>query len=81
MKTIKEFLKETKCLNNKLSSLTYGGKTGSSAWTETNSAGCTVYVTDTYNDANNNGERDCNETALIQSTTVCNEMCDDPPTK
>ena len=45
---------------------------------EINTAGCTVYVTDTYNDANNNGVRDCNEAGVLYATTVCPEECDDP---
>ena len=58
MKAINEFLKETDHLENKLSSAIYGGKPGTSSWTETNEAGCTTYYTDSYNDANNNGVRD-----------------------
>ena len=78
MKTISAFLKETDGLENKLSSLIYGRGIGTSAWTETNEAGCSVYFTDTYNDANNNGVRDCNEAGVLSSITICPEECDDP---
>ena len=48
-----------------------------SSWTETNSAGCTLYVTDSFDDLNGDGQRNCNEPGVLTINQDCGNPC--PP--
>ena len=71
MKSLNSFFKESEILNRKLSASVFGGKKRTSKGTYENEAGCTVNYTDTYEDTNNNGTRDCGEYGTWNEEIVC----------
>ena len=72
MKKLNSFLKESEILNRKLCASVFGGKKGTSEGTYKNRDGCTVSYTDTFDDKNGNGVRDCGEEGTWEEQITCN---------